>query len=132
MRLFAAVALTCVTSAVKTRMWGIDLAPKSTGTSTSKNTAWIPSGNDFDFGSIFGSNSDDVWKTTTDKVSTDTKVDNSPWTTTTPTTGHVQDADNYFGNVFGQGFQDAFNTADQGTTTNSASALPPMQNYDPY
>ena len=119
MRYFAAVALTCVASAVKTRMWGdMGFAPSDGAT----NNAWMPSGNDFDFGSVFGKNSD-VWKKSEDKVSADTNVANvmgpsgmktTPMSTTTqPSTGHdIKDAGSYFGDVFGQGFDDKFKAAD--------------------
>ena len=119
MRYFAAVALTCVASAVKTRMWG-DMGFAPAGGST--NNAWMPSGNDFDFGSVFGSNSD-VWQTSTDKTNPDSiaAMDTSSSgttatpvsTTTQPSNGHnIKDAGSYFGDVFGQGFDDKFGAAD--------------------
>ena len=44
--------------------------------------------------------------------------------TALPSNNHVKDADDYFGNVFGQGFDDKFNTADKGTVTTGAAANP--------
>ena len=44
--------------------------------------------------------------------------------TAQPSNNHVKDAEAYFGNVFGQGFDDKFNAADKGTVTTGAAANP--------